>query len=89
MDFIVNMSGINGVHHNLNYPGTSCPCSPDGPPVQSFINNDYFCESGNHASDGSYDSVPYTSDPLWDGKGCGSLESTFKNGQISLSDHGL
>ena len=35
-----------------------------------------FCESGNHASDGSYDSVPYTSDPLWDGKGCGSLEST-------------
>uniref|UniRef100_A0A1X7TF79 Fucolectin tachylectin-4 pentraxin-1 domain-containing protein n=1 Tax=Amphimedon queenslandica TaxID=400682 RepID=A0A1X7TF79_AMPQE len=40
----------------------------------SFIGNDYFCESGNPATDGSIQSILYASDPLWDGKGCGSLE---------------
>ena len=68
------ISGINGARHVNDWAGYSCPCSPGGLPVQSFINNDYFCESGNHASDGTHDTVLYANDTLWDGKGCGSLE---------------
>ena len=44
-----------------------CPCYPgslQNSTLQSFIGNDYFCESGNPATN------LYTSDPLWDGKDC-------------------
>ncbi|XP_019851042.1 PREDICTED: uncharacterized protein LOC109581405 isoform X2 [Amphimedon queenslandica] len=54
-----------------------CPCSqgsPQNSTLQSFIGNDYFCESGNPSTDGSVQYILYSSDPLWDGKGCGSLE---------------
>ncbi|XP_019857697.1 PREDICTED: uncharacterized protein LOC109585994 isoform X2 [Amphimedon queenslandica] len=57
----------------------NCPCSqgsPQNSTLQSFIGNDYFCESGNPATDGTWQSKLYTSDPLWDGKGCGSIEGT-------------
>ena len=62
------------IHHDGHF---NCPCSqgsPQNSTLQSFIGNDYFCESGNPATDGSIQSILYTSDPLWDGKGCGSLE---------------
>ena len=65
------------VHTNDHAP--NCPCinnSFQNSTLQSFIGNDYFCESGNPATDGTYQSRLYTSDPLWDGKGCGSLEGT-------------
>uniref|UniRef100_A0A1X7TM26 Uncharacterized protein n=1 Tax=Amphimedon queenslandica TaxID=400682 RepID=A0A1X7TM26_AMPQE len=39
--------------------------------------NHYFCESGNNSS--GYSQILYTSDPLWDGQGCGSLESPCCN----------
>uniref|UniRef100_A0A1X7TW22 Uncharacterized protein n=1 Tax=Amphimedon queenslandica TaxID=400682 RepID=A0A1X7TW22_AMPQE len=53
----------------------NCPCSQvSTQTIQSFIGNDYFCESGNPAADGTWQVILYTSDPLWDGKGCGSLE---------------
>ena len=53
----------------------SCPCSNGSTQnVQSFIGNDYFCESGNPATDGTYQETLYVSDPLWDGEGCGSFE---------------
>ena len=53
----------------------SCPCAQGTTQtVQSFIGSDYFCESGNPDS---YDtSKLYTNDPLWDGKGCSSLEQS-------------
>ena len=56
----------------------SCPCNTGSSvSVQSFVGNNYFCESGTN------DSIPcnilYTSDPLWDGQGCGSLESPCCN----------
>ena len=57
-------------HHN-------CPCSQgstQNSTLQSFIGNDYYCESSNPATDGSLQFILYTSDQLWDGKGCGSLE---------------
>ena len=53
----------------------NCPCSPGSPQqstLQSFIGNDYFCESGNPATDGSHSSMNFTSDPLWDGEDCSS-----------------
>uniref|UniRef100_A0A1X7T8F5 Uncharacterized protein n=1 Tax=Amphimedon queenslandica TaxID=400682 RepID=A0A1X7T8F5_AMPQE len=43
----------------------------------SFIGNNYFCESGNPYSSPS--STLYTSDPLWDGYGCSSIESPCCN----------
>ena len=52
-----------------------CPCATGStqlPNVQSFVGNDYFCESGNPGS--AQQDTPYFSDPLWDGKQCGSLE---------------
>ena len=55
----------------------NCPCSQgssQNSTLQPFIGNDYFCESGNPATNNSFQSILYTSDPLWDGKGCGSLE---------------
>ena len=54
---------------------TIVPCSPGSPQkstLQSFIGNDYFCKSGNPATDGSLQNIFYTSDPLWDGKDCSS-----------------
>ena len=73
-----------GLSSSGNHPWTgrndsryNCPCSPGSPQnstLQSFIGNDYYCESGNPATDGTNQYILYTSDPLWDGIGCGSLE---------------
>ncbi|XP_019856819.1 PREDICTED: uncharacterized protein LOC109585263 [Amphimedon queenslandica] len=61
-----------------NYPHANCPCSIGSlQTVPSFVGNHYFCESGNH--DSGYSQILYTSDPLWDGQGCGSLESPCCN----------
>ena len=53
-----------------------CPCA-GGTSPQSFVSKNYFCESGNNAS--NWSEILYTSDPLWDGQGCGSLESSCCN----------
>ena len=56
------MAGVSEVSGNE----FSCPCSTgntQNDTLQSFIGNNYFCES-------------YTQDPLWDGKGCSSIEQT-------------
>ena len=56
----------------------ACPCNTGSTvSVQSFIGNNYFCESGNTGSDAS--NILFISDPLWDGQGCGSLESPCCN----------
>ena len=54
----------------------NCPCSPGSPQsshIQSFVGNDYFCESGAH---NNWQHKLHTDDPLWDGNGCGSIEQT-------------
>ena len=41
----------------------NCPCSPGSPQnstLQSFIGNDYYCKSGNSASDGTWQYILYT-----------------------------
>ena len=68
------MAGLAG-SSNLWGGLHDCPCSTgtqQGPHVQSFINNNYYCESG---ADTSWTYKLYTSDPLWDGNGCGTLET--------------
>ena len=55
----------------------SCPCNTGSTiTVPSFIGSNYFCESGNY---GAASVELHTSDPLWDGQGCGSLETACCN----------
>ena len=68
------MAGLLQSYLNEN---VNCPCSQgslQNTTLQSFIENDYFCESGNPSTHGGFKTKLYTQDPLWDGKGCGSLE---------------
>ena len=53
-----------------------CPCGSDNPKsVPSFVGSHYYCEAGSHNTEASFTTL-YSSDPLWDGKGCGSTEAT-------------
>ena len=68
------ISGISQASSAYN----ACPCNTGSTvSVQSFIGNNYFCESGTSTSYPS--NTLYTYDPLWDGQGCGSLESPCCN----------
>uniref|UniRef100_A0A1X7VHH1 Uncharacterized protein n=1 Tax=Amphimedon queenslandica TaxID=400682 RepID=A0A1X7VHH1_AMPQE len=60
-----------GVHSNKSY-FDNCPCA-NGSSPQSFIGNDYFCESANPTD--SWDPIFYSTDPLWDGQGCDAAEA--------------
>ena len=52
----------------------NCPCGTgSAKQVQLLIGNHYFCESGNPGP--SHQPNLCTSDPLWDGQGCGSDET--------------
>ena len=56
---------------------SSCPCNTGSSvSVPSSIGNNYFCESGVSNSPSQ---ILYTSDPLWDGQGCGSDETACCN----------
>ena len=49
----------------------SCPCSVQSGfsgAIPDYINNDYFCDSGNKYSNVA--AILYDHDPLWDGAGC-------------------
>uniref|UniRef100_A0A1X7UAD5 Fibrinogen C-terminal domain-containing protein n=1 Tax=Amphimedon queenslandica TaxID=400682 RepID=A0A1X7UAD5_AMPQE len=50
--------------------GATCHCTNGN---QSSFSH-YFCESGNHAENNDARNILYTSDPLWDGQGCGPIE---------------
>ena len=84
------MAGLMEADYHVNDPNKghlNCPCSQGGlqsVTLQSFIGNDYFCESGNPATNSAYQFILYTSDPLWDGKGCGILEGVCCTSRPSL-----
>ena len=60
---------------STNSPESNCPCTTgSSQTAPSFVGNHYFCESGNHNNYYTY--ILYTSDPLWDGQGCGPRELT-------------
>ena len=72
------MAGLTGsaIHYDGRF---NCPCSPgslQGPHIQSFIGNDYYCESG---AGSTWTHILYTSNPLWDGQSCGSIETSCCN----------
>uniref|UniRef100_A0A1X7TGU5 Uncharacterized protein n=1 Tax=Amphimedon queenslandica TaxID=400682 RepID=A0A1X7TGU5_AMPQE len=77
------MAGIHEAHDDAN---NNCPCtqgSNQNSTLEAFIGNDYFCESGNPTDQHQFSTL-YTSDPLWDGKGCGSLEVVCCTSRPSL-----
>ena len=59
-----------------NESNNHCPCSTTGArSAPSFVGPDYYCESGYEGPRLPVLHSLYTSDPLWDGKGCGSTET--------------
>ena len=56
---------------------TTCPCSNTqitwSHQIPSFINNYYFCDTGNPGP--TVSNTAFYNDPLWDGQGCGSTSS--------------
>ena len=61
-------------------PQNNCPCTNSGGAVPPpFVGNDYFCDTGSkqHYQLGHF----YNEDPLWDGAGCGPLNTccSFNN----------
>ena len=68
------------IEQDLNYYRTNlnCPCTNTNiswlHQVPPFINNDYFCDTGN-LGPGSSNINYYINDPLWDGKGCSSTST--------------
>ena len=70
---------MGGVYESVNV-ASNCPCTAGSPQINiipDFIGNNYFCESGNPTS--TYHNQFFTSDPLWDGKLCRSLETACCN----------
>ena len=59
-----------GVSDDYNYPTFNCPCAktpgPDPPP---YVGTHYYCEAGNTGT--LKHAMFFSSDPLWDGAGCG------------------
>jgi len=59
-----------------------CPCTnihnPLSIPIPPYVGRDYFCDT---ASENHYQFKFYPSDPLWDGQGCGRLNTccSFNN----------
>ena len=59
-----------------------CPCTnihnPVTIPIPPFVGSDYFCDT---ASETAYQNKFYPNDPLWDGQGCGRLNTccSFNN----------
>ena len=57
-----------------NFNPSTCPCGTSGArSAPSFVGTDYFCESGNPNPCWQNDKL-YSTDPLWDGQDCGSVE---------------
>jgi len=58
-----------GLSDDATYDCCNCPCAKyPGPPPPYFVQDHYYCESGNTGS--AHQSTFYDRDVLWDGKGC-------------------
>ena len=79
------MGGLFEVTSDSMWNWCNCPCSTNSNQnsnLPSFIDNDYFCESGNPNS--KFEPKLYTQDPLWDGKKCGPIEQICCSARPSL-----
>ena len=58
-------------------PGGNCPCIDSSSNVATlppaFVGRDYFCDTGSEGQ--ALNDIFYGDDPLWDGAGCGPLNS--------------
>ena len=66
---------MSGYSAGYSYGDYNCPCSTgssQSSSIQSFIGNDYFCESGCPGNPSS--GTLYEGDPLWDGQECSNYE---------------
>ena len=67
--------GVSLRKHIWTYAGGyHCPCAGHGASPPAFVGSDYYCEL--RVNIGSWQSVLYPDDPLWDGEGCDGLEGT-------------
>ena len=57
----------------------NCPCDSVGTKAPSFVGHNYYCEAGTHSAPSNQ---WYTSNPLWDGKGCYSRSSCCSNSRM-------
>ena len=67
-----------------SHPAYNCPCTnintaSQASPPPAFVGNDYFCDTGSSGT--AMQRVFYGDDPLWDGAGCGPLNTccSFNN----------
>ena len=58
-------------------PSNYCPCitSAQGNEPPDFVGDDYFCDSGQQEHASMSPPQFYSADPLWDGAGCGSVNT--------------
>ena len=66
------------------HPAFNCPCTntntaSQASPPPAFVGDDYFCDTGSNGT--AAQGVFYGDDPLWDGAGCGPLNTccSFNN----------
>ena len=66
--------GVGNVADDTSPNQYNCPCNTGNTKttVPSFVGSNYYCESG--IASGSFNSVLYANDSLWDGQQCGGLE---------------
>ena len=63
------VAGVSEEHPSVS----NCPCARSNQAdVPSYVQDNYYCESGYSGGDGGWSGVVYWDDPLWDGSGCTS-----------------
>ena len=68
-------SYVSGLSEYYYYDELNCPCNTGNYySSPSFINNDYYCESGFFHPYYFYDNLFSSNDPLWDGQQCNGYE---------------
>ena len=67
-------------HPPSNCPCTHTPTASQAAPPPEYVGNDYFCDTGSSGTR-SQQPIFYGDDPLWDGAGCGDLNTccSFNN----------
>ena len=67
---------VAALHETLGHPNCLCPCTNThnhvAIPIPPYVGNDYFCDT---ASSQHFELRLYLNDPLWDGQGCGPLNT--------------
>jgi hypothetical protein len=74
---------VGAVDEVGSWPVGSCSCTntntaSQATPPPAFVGSNYFCDTGSSAH---WQTIFYGSDPLWDGAGCGPLNTccSFNN----------